>query len=61
MSETPGATEWTDSTPSDPGITTLQLFAYLVEALLGLSLVAALWRCAKRARATVRRASPSET
>ena len=54
MPEPPHSPEWTDFTPSDPGITVLQLFAYLVEALLGLALVAALRRCARRARATVR-------
>jgi hypothetical protein len=46
--------EWTDFTPSDPGITLVQLFTYLAEALLGFALVAALWRCGRRVRATAR-------
>jgi hypothetical protein len=46
--------EWTDFTPSDPGITLLQLFVYLVEALLGLALLTALWRYARRVRCTTR-------
>jgi hypothetical protein len=40
MTEPPHAPDWTDFRPSDPGITVLQLFAYLGEALLGLALVA---------------------
>ncbi len=52
MTEPPDAAKWTDFTPSDPGITVVQLFAYLVEALVGLALVAAWWRCGERARAT---------
>ncbi len=48
MMESPHAPEWTDFTPSDPGITILQLFVYLGEALLGLALVAA-WRRYRRA------------
>jgi len=52
MTETPDAPTWTDFTPSDPEITVLQLFAYLGEALLGLALAAACWRCVQRARAT---------
>ncbi|MEY2400853.1 MAG: hypothetical protein QOJ08_964 [Ilumatobacteraceae bacterium] len=49
MTEHPHAPEWTDFTPSDPGITVVQLFAYLCEALLGLALVAVWRRCARRA------------
>ncbi len=55
MTEPPHAPEWTDFTPSDPGITVLQLFAYLGEALLGLALVSVWRRSARRARAAVRR------
>ena len=51
----PDSSQWTDFTPSDPGITAVQLFVYLCEALLGLALVTASWRCVQRARATVRR------
>lgn len=45
MTEPPDGAKWTDFAPSDPGITVVQLFAYLVEALVGLALVAAWWRC----------------
>lgn len=55
MTEPPDVDKWTDFTSSDPGITVVQLFAYLVEALVGLALVAAWWRCGQRARATVGR------
>jgi hypothetical protein len=54
MTEPPHAPDWTDFRLSDPGITVLQLFAYLGEALLGLALVAALHRCARRAGAGTR-------
>jgi hypothetical protein len=55
MNESSDEPEWTDVTPSDPGITLLQLFAYLAEALLGFVLVATVWRCGRRIRAAARR------
>jgi hypothetical protein len=57
MREAAHEPEWTDFTPSDPGITLVQLFAYLAEALLGFALVAALWRRRRRICATARRQS----
>jgi hypothetical protein len=50
MTEPPHAPRWTDFGPSDPGITVLQLFAYLGEALLLFALIAALRRCVRRPR-----------
>jgi hypothetical protein len=49
MTESRDAPDWTGLTASDPGITTLQLFVYLGEALLAVTLVGALWRTGRRA------------
>gem|GEM_PF-5312538 len=56
MSEPADGPGWTDFTPSDPGITLLQLFAFLAEAFLAFALVAALRRRRRRrVRATARK------
>jgi hypothetical protein len=49
MTEARDAPDWTGLTPSDPGITALQLLVYLGEALLAVTLLLAFWRCAWRA------------
>ena len=49
MTESRDAPDWTGLTPSDPGLTVLQLFVYLGEAMLAVVLVGALWRTARRA------------
>jgi hypothetical protein len=50
MTENPPAPAWTDYTPSDPGITVLELLAYSVAALIGVALVAVWWRFGRQTR-----------